>query len=42
MKRDYSNTSRILYYLYCILRDNTDEEEGHYLPQLEILRILRE
>ena len=40
--KEYSDTSHILYYLYCILRDCTDEEEGHYLSQLQIQRILRD
>jgi predicted DNA-binding transcriptional regulator YafY len=40
--RDYSDTSQILYYLYSILRDYTDEEEGHFISQLQISRILRE
>lgn len=40
--KEYSDTSHILYYLYCILRDYTDEEEGHYLSQLQIQRILRD
>ena len=40
--KDYIDSSHILYYLYCILKDYTDKEEGHYISQTEILKLLKE
>ena len=40
--REYIDSSHILYYLYCILKDYTDEEAGHYISQTEIIKLLKE
>ena len=40
--RQYIESSHILYYLYCILKDYTDEEAGHYINQTKIITLLKE